>query len=74
MKNFNESAFPNSQTNNIKFGMTKLEYASIMAMQGLCANGYNPNGQMRQLDSKSIANKSIAIAKELLTQLENEKQ
>ncbi len=47
-------------------GLTKLEHASIMAMNGILADGQTDNIQI-------IAKAAIMNAKELLKQLEEEK-
>lgn len=69
MENSNKLAFIHEP------GLTKLEYFTAMAMQGLLAN---PNGVMTEGSSNSfnpvkIAEYSIRHAKETLKQLEDEK-
>ena len=46
-------------------GLTKLEYAAIMAMQGILANISND-----RMSASSVAYDAVACAKELLNQLE----
>jgi hypothetical protein len=69
MENKNESAFPciwdmrRNPDFGTEAGLTKREYAAIMAMQGLLAN--------TSIDKEDLARYSIAAADELLKQLED---
>lgn len=64
MKNGKEPAFPNHKelSLNIYEGLTKREYAAILAMQGLLAN-------QGHFSTDGICKESIQLADHLLTQL-----
>lgn len=73
MENSKRSAYPINGHSEDREGLTKLEYFTAMAMQGLLAN---PNGVMTEESSHSfnpvkIAEYSIRHAKETLKQLED---
>lgn len=74
MNNGQQAAFPFYATDNegrtvTNAGMNKREVIAMHAMQGLLSSGYNPSG-LRQIDETQIAVKAIAIADEILKQLE----
>lgn len=77
MSNLNANAFPieYEEYNSVgllckrnELGVTKLEYFTLKAMQGLVVN----TGRNGFNTPESIAKESIKIAKETLKQLENE--
>ena len=54
---------------NQEFGLTKIEYFSGLALQGLCANYLRDN--IQGWDIKTYVTEAISLANELLKQLEN---
>ena len=77
----NDSAFPyktkNLSTNVVRecFGLTKLEYAAIEAMNGLLSSPRAPTtGDNRNLDGDAVVLMSVGIAKAILTELEKESE
>ena len=82
MKTANEQAFPcinpkfdgNWNKEPVVEGLTKLEYFSGLAMQGLCANQIiiDPDSD-HQHTPKMVAEDAISTAKALLKELECEK-
>lgn len=58
-----QQAFPKNESSSE--GLTKKEYASIMAMQGFLSSGWTG-------DKKEMVSESIAFANELMKQLSEE--
>lgn len=73
MKNSEQSAFgftiANEQSHQIEFGLTKREYFTAMAMQGLISNA--PNGHLS--NTKEGVQLALSWADETLKQLEETK-
>jgi len=79
----NESAFPIPANTSPDYkGLTKLEWFSGQAMQGLCANTLLLQGSVNESKNASDARKiffdgikdgAVALAKELIKQLEAQK-
>lgn len=73
MENSNKSAYPeqcpNSSAGKVRGGLTKREYFAGLAMQGLCANYLREN--ITGWNISTYAKEAVAIADELLKQLES---
>ena len=72
MENKNHLAFPVHDSNGECYpdakGFTKLEYTSILIMQGLVSNNFSPTG-FKNTTAESLSKIAIDCAKELLEQL-----
>jgi len=69
MENSKEPAFACASDHKAQTGLTKLEYFTAMAMQGIMCRGRGTG----RFSTEYIAEKSVKIAKETLNQLEKEK-
>lgn len=69
MENSEYPAFPIYENNGLPTGLTKLEYASIMAMQGLLANEKIYEDKYES----DIVKSAVSKAKALLLELEQTK-
>lgn len=72
MENSKEPAFACASDYKAQTGLTKLEYFTAMAMQGIMSIPGN-DLEDRRFFAEYIAEKSVKIAKETLNQLEKEK-
>jgi hypothetical protein len=66
--NYNTPAFPHAAIVNGDTGLTKLEYFTAMAMQGLCAAPTFPPS------ADQLAENALTVAKSTLDALEKESQ
>ena len=67
-----EQTFSNQEPHTLPIGLTKREYFSAMAMQGICSKPNDDKYHVNEgwLHAETVAQNAIKIADELLKQLE----